>query len=45
MIDYLLICVAVVAFLWGIVKGILTTVGIIVAIALMIQLLEALNNK
>ena len=42
MIDFLLICVAVVAFLWGIVKGILTTFGIIVTIALIFQLLEEL---
>ena len=42
MIDFLLICAAVVAFLWGIVKGILTGIGIIMAIALIIQLLEEL---
>lgn len=42
MIDFIMICVAVVAFLSGIMQGILTIVGIIVTIALVIQLLEEL---
>ena len=40
MIDFIMICVAVVAGLSGIVMGIVTTIGIIVTIALVIELLE-----